>query len=120
MSEQSKREILEKLEGYTQVDNIGDVPLNTHIRYFTINNDGSRTFRFGGFLSSKDNADTYIILSSGKTTWSVQTSGTTFFRKLNHDEEIDNYKKKLADKDIVINELLCRLAVFNKNIVDII
>lgn len=99
-------EIAEKLQGYVQVDDISTVELSSHIRYFTSNDDGSKTFRLGGFVYDKENADTYVVLTTGKQTWSVPTEGTSFYRKMTHLEEIAFYKKKLAEKDIAINELI--------------
>lgn len=102
-------EIAEKLEGYEKVDNIAEVGINTHLRYFTTTN-GEQLFRMGGFLHNKNNADTYVVLTNGKNTWSVQVKGTIFFKKLSHDEETKRihalYKKKLTDKEAYINALI--------------
>lgn len=102
-------EIAEKLQGYIKVDDIKEVPLNTHIRYFVTKEDGSQEFRLGGFLLDKTNADTYIRLSNGKFSWSVQVNAATFFQKLSHKDEIEAihalYKKKLAKKDETILKL---------------
>lgn len=102
-------EISEKMQGYQKVDDISEVPLNTHIRYFVKNKDGGQDFRTGGFLYNKQNPDKYIMLSNGKNVWSVQIKGATFFRKLSQKEEISaihaRYKKKLAAKDETINKL---------------
>lgn len=96
-------EIAEKLQGYEKVDNIADVPLNTHIRYFKKQPDGTQVFRTGGFLHNKQNADVYVMLSNGKSIWSVQVKDTIFFKKLSHNDEIAAlhtlYKKKLDAKD---------------------
>ncbi len=105
----SAEEIESKLEGYQKVENIAEVPLNTHIRYFTINPDGTQVFRTGGFLHNKQNADTYIMLSNGKNSWSVQVNNSIFFRKLSQKDEIDaihaSYKQKLEEKDRTIEKL---------------
>ena len=102
-------EIAEKLQGYEKVDDISEVPLNTHLRYFKTEKDGTQTFRTGGFLQNKTNASTYVMLSNGKSVWSVQVKNTVFFRKLTHKEEItaihNLYKKKLKEKDAIINKL---------------
>lgn len=106
-------EIAEKLQGYQKVDNIGDVPLNTHIRYF-ITKDGQQVFRMGGLLQNKMNSDTYVYLSNGRDSWPVQVNGTIFFRKMSHKEEVDTlhdvYKKKNREKDMII-ETLKRYAI---------
>lgn len=105
----SADEITEKLQGYTKVDDISEVPLNTHIRYFTKDDNGNKVFRLGGFLHKKNNADTYVMLSNGKSVWSVQIKNTIFYKKLSHKEEIDAltdlYEKKLEEKDQVIKKL---------------
>lgn len=102
-------EIAEKLQGYVKVDDIADVPVGTHIRYFKINPDGSQMFRMGGLLQNKLNADKYVMLSNGKNTWSVQVKDTVFFRKMSHKEEIEalraHYEKELEKKDAVISKL---------------
>lgn len=102
-------EIAEKLQGYEKVDNIEDVPLNTHIRYFTTKSDGTQVFRLGGFLFNKQNPEKYVMLNNGKNTWSVQVKGTVFFKKLSHKDELEAihslYKKKLAEKDLIIEKL---------------
>jgi hypothetical protein len=96
-------EIQEKLKGYVQVENIGDVEINTHIRYFTTDNNGNKLFRLGGFLQNKRDCQTYVMVTNGKLTWSVQTKGTVFFRKQTHKEEIETIKRvymaKLKEKD---------------------
>lgn len=102
-------EIAEKLQGYEKVEDIADVPINTHLRYFKLEKDGTQTFRTGGFLKDKQQPDKYVMLTNGKQVWSVQVAGTTFFRKLSHKEEIDAlhklYKKKLKEKDTLISKL---------------
>ena len=54
MQEQlTAEEIAEKLQGYERVDDINEVPINTHLRYFTMEDDGKQVFRMGGFLQNK-------------------------------------------------------------------
>lgn len=112
-------EIKEKLQGYQKVDNIADVPINTHIRYFIQKPDGSRLFRTGGLLYNKQNADKYVILSNGKHVWSVQVKNTVFFRKMSHKEEIDAlhrfYKNKLKEKDKTIKNLEMQIRSIRKS-----
>jgi hypothetical protein len=114
------KEIAEKLQGYQKVDNIADVPINTHVRYFIQKSDGSRLFRTGGFLNNKQNADKYVILSNGKHVWSVQVKNTIFFRKLSHKEEIDAlhryYKNKLKDKDKIIKKLEMKIKMIKESL----
>lgn len=97
-------EISEKLQGYVKVDDIEDVPINTHLRYF-VTKDGKTEFKLGGFLHRKDNADKYVRLSNGKVSWSVQTATATFYRKLSQTELIEQYEARLAEKDAEIAAL---------------
>jgi hypothetical protein len=99
-------EIKKKLDGYKQVDDIKEVPLNTHVRYFKLDDEGNHEFKLGGFLHNKENADKYVILSNGTYTWSVNTDGTVFFKKMTHTEEVNDLKMyyedmiQLKDKEI--------------------
>jgi hypothetical protein len=115
----TKEEIKEKLDGYVKVIDINDVPLNTHMRYFIIDKDGNKVFRTGGMLQNKDNADTYVILSNGKLSWSVQIENAIFFKKLTHNDELniihEMYKKKLDEKDAIIAELNAKLHANSKS-----
>jgi phage terminase large subunit-like protein len=81
----STDEINEKLDGYQQVKNISEVPLNVRLRYFTINPDGTKVSRAGGFLKNKTNADVYVILNNGRNDWSVSTKNTIFYQKISSD-----------------------------------
>jgi hypothetical protein len=85
----------DKLKMYKKIDHIEDIaklPLNTHIRYFSVtkDNDGKKIkkFRLGGYLNNKDNYDKYIILTNKNVSWSVDTKTSILYRKLK-DEEID-------------------------------
>lgn len=105
------KDISDKLEGYVQIDKkeIPDLEIGVHMRYFNKDADGNQQFRSGGFLKNKDNWKKWIILSNGKNSWSVQTDGAIFFKKMTRDEETEDihkmYKKKLAEKDEIINKL---------------
>ena len=105
----SADEIAKKLQGYEKVDDIAEVPLNTHIRYFKTNPDGTQVFRTGGFLHNKQDPEKFVMLSNGKNIWSVQVKDTVFFKKMSHNDELDAihalYKKKLNEKDEVIDKL---------------
>lgn len=106
-------DIAKLLEGYQKVEDISNIPINTHIRYFTNSKNGDHTFRTGGFLHNKENCDKYIILSNGKYSWSVQTKKSIFFKKMTHSEEIESihrlYHKKLKKKDKIIRNLSSKL-----------
>ena len=60
----SPDEIKKKLEEYKQVEDITKLPLNTHLRYFTINpKNGEKQFRLGGALSKFGDNNEYVITS---------------------------------------------------------
>jgi hypothetical protein len=93
----SPADIKKKLEEYQQVDNIDDVKLNTHIRYFTFNpTNGKKQFRLGGFLTKID--EKYVVLSNGKLTWSVQKKNTVFFMKVSFSELKQEIIEKTSKK----------------------
>ena len=114
MSKQ-KEEIADKLKMYKKIDSLEElskIPLNTHIRYFSVDKDakGKKTkkFRLGGFLNNKDTYDKYVILTNKNISWSVNTQTSILYRKLNDDEiqktidvkteVVDNELKKLREK----------------------
>ncbi len=96
----TREDIAKKLQGYKKVDKIENIPIDTHIRYILIDKEtNEHKFRTGGFLKRKDNADKYIILSNGTKTWTVQVKDSLFFRKMSHEEEIqeieDYYEEEI-------------------------
>lgn len=105
----SADEIDEKLQGYDVVDDIDDVALNTHVRYFIRGEDNVPLFRTGGFLSNKTNCEKYIMLTNGKNIWSVQVKDTIFYKKLSQKEEMEIFKKiyekKIFEKEQTITAL---------------
>lgn len=118
----TKTEIAELLIDYEKIKNIDDLedlPLGTHIRYFDIENDVPK-FRIGGDLMVKKTLPEYIILSAGKN-FSVQTKNKVFFRKISNEEVKKEYDKllsakdkKLIEKEHEINELQSLIKQFKK------
>jgi hypothetical protein len=96
-------EIKKKLEDYKLVKDIDEVGLNTHLRYFTVDDKtGKKNFRLGGFLTK--NETDYIVLSNGQLSWSVQKDNSTFFQKLSNNEikeEVENKLMKKYEKTII-------------------
>ena len=93
----SPNEIKEKLQEYVQIDNIDDVPLNSHIRYFTVDKkSGKKQFRLGGFLTKNENE--YAVLSNGKVSWSVQKNNSIFFKKMSYDDLKQELIEKISNK----------------------
>lgn len=97
----TEEEIDEKLEDYIEIEDIFKVPLNSHIRYYTLipGKDGEikKAFRLGGQLKNKDNADKYIILSNGKVTWTVQMETSILYRKMTIEEIKEDYENIIKD-----------------------
>lgn len=134
-------QIKEKLGGYLKVDSISTVPLNSHVRYFSLATDPKtkelkQMFRLGGFLTNKDNCDEYVILSNGTKSWSVQVGTSIFYRKLTQAEqdakhhhelqkrqsEIQGYKDKINklesdvhEKNTIIEKLVLKLKSYKSN-----
>ena len=101
-------EIEEKLEDYIEVDNIQDVSLNTHLRYFSIITDKKKTkkvFRLGGFLINKNNYENFVVLSNGTNRWSVQTKKSIFYRKQTLKEIKENYEEKIEELSDKVKKL---------------
>ena len=55
---------------------------------------GTFLYRAGGFLHNKQNSDKYIMLTNGKTVWSVPITNTIFFRKMRQAGEIDTLREQ--------------------------
>ena len=66
---QNKKDIIEKLKGYKQVENVSDLPIGTHVRYITWKNNAQR-FCMGGWIRKMH--DKYVILETNRFSWSVQ------------------------------------------------
>ncbi len=110
----TEQDIEEALDGYVEVEDMSQVPINTHIRYFTIETNKktgktTKKFRLGGFLLNKSDYKKYVVLTNGKNSWSVNSKKSIFYRKQNAaevreemDSIIDEYraKNKLYKKEI--------------------
>ncbi len=106
----TKREILDFLQDFEKVDNINIVPIGTYVSYIDTSND-QIVFRIGGTILI--NKQDYLVLSGGKTNFSVQKNNKIFFRRLNYSEmkkELDNhileYKNSIAQKNKQIKDLI--------------
>ena len=102
----TNEEIAKKLSDYVKVkpSEVLKIPINTHIRYFSINpKNGEKQFRLGGHLARFGDNNEYLILSNGTFTWSVQLGNCILYRKLNQNELIETVKEettKECKKDI--------------------
>ena len=106
----TKDDIKEKLIGYEKVADISKVPINTHIRYFSYVEDPAtrkvnKVFRMGGFLYRKENADQYVVLSNGKSTWSVNSKKSCFFRKMKPEEVQAKYLSQISELKETVRSL---------------
>ena len=113
-------DIKEMLKDYVDVDDIYSVSLNTHIRYF-IKKNGKRLFRMGGNIIKMDEQKGYIVLSNGKTNWSVQVKDAIFFKKPNvedvkayYEEKLKKYKKKIRKLEESLEEIKRKLKEKNR------
>ena len=89
-------EIKEYLKEYKLIENIDDVDLNKHIRYFDVDpKTKEKKFRLGGTYNKKDKENRYIILSNGNYSWSIQLDRVILFEKLNTKDIIDIYENKI-------------------------
>lgn len=77
----TKEDIAEKLKYYKKVEDIRDVKLGTHVRYFVVDDDDNASFRLGGILFKTDGYPDYVVLNNGRSTWSVQLDNAIFFQK---------------------------------------
>jgi len=93
------------LEDYKETS-IMNIPLGTHVRYFSTV-DNKKLFRRGGFLKLNNGLPKYVILSNGKNDWSVQVKNTVFYKKMS----IKEIKEEYED---YIEELLANIEKLNK------
>lgn len=98
------KQIQELLVDYVEVENIKDVPIDTHIRYF-VKEKNKKLFRTGGFLLNKAKSDKYIILTNRKISWSVDTKKSILFRKLSGKELTDIHKDEVDELKNIIKKL---------------
>jgi hypothetical protein len=109
-----KEEVEKKLEDYQKVDDLTQVPLGTHLRYFT-KKDGELVFRMGGVLKRNSDLPKFIILKNAVgVEWSVQVADSIFYKKMTIQEikeEYENIIKELNDK---IKKLKSRIKELEK------
>jgi len=108
----STEEIKERLKNYKKVEDneISKIPLNSHLRYFSLVEDPktgkvNKIFRMGGMLKNKDNSDKYVILTNGTHSWSVNCENSVFFKKMTSDEIHEKYKSEISELKKIIKNL---------------
>lgn len=116
----SNEDIAKKLEGYKRIESnkISTIPLNTHLRYFTVNpKNNEKSFRLGGFLSKYGDNSQYIVLNNGEKSWSVQLGGSIFYKKL----DLNEYKEQVVSEvDESLKKQMDMLMKENKKLKDAI
>lgn len=107
----SNQDIIDKLKYYKKIVNINNIPIGTHIRYFTIDTKtNSKLFRLGGFLQKIDPNLRYITLSNNNLSWSVQIPNSILYYKMSEDDIKNELKEEL--KEEIKNEMTTEI---NKN-----
>lgn len=91
----TNNEIKDKLKDYKKVSNIMTVPINTHLRYMTLDKNGKKVFRLGGMLTKIDPEGKYVVLSNGTLSWSAQIKTSQFWQKMTEKELKEEYKKEI-------------------------
>lgn len=126
----SKEQVKELLVDYEQIkslEQLKTISSGTHLRYFEYK-DKELKFRTGGILTVTSGIPDYLILSSGKISWSVQVDKCIFFKRITIKQVREEYEKKihsdaatisglqglLKDADKKIKNLRTRLSKYEK------
>jgi hypothetical protein len=126
----SKEQVKELLVDYEQIkslEQLKNIPSGTHLRYFEYK-DKELKFRTGGILTVTNGIPDYLILSSGKISWSVQVNKCIFFKRITIKQVREEFEKKihsdaatisglqslLKDADKKIKNLTTRLSKYEK------
>lgn len=110
----SKEEVEKKLEDYKKVDDISQVTVGTHLRYF-VKKDGELIFRMGGNLKSNAGLPKFVILKNAEgIEWSVQVEGTIFYKKMIIQEIKDEYEEIIKELNSKIKKLKDRVKELEK------
>ena len=112
-------EIVKKLEDYKKVESINEIKQKAHIRYFLLEVDKkkgtlTRKFRMGGFVVKVDTENKYVMLSTGKTSWSVQYNNAVFYRKMMISEIKQEYEEDLEKVQHSNEKLMKKISKISK------
>lgn len=117
-------QIAEKLENYTQVDDITKVPLGSHLRYFE-KKDGELKFRLGGALVQNAGLPKFIYLNGSQGAFPVQLQDpekeVTFFKKMSDKDIKEEHNRQLVELNTIIaeqKEQINNLNIENKKLND--
>lgn len=103
----SKEQVKELLVDYEQIkslEELKNINCGTHLRYFEFK-DKELKFRTGGILTVSNGIPDYLILSSGKLSWSVQINKCIFFKRITIKQVREEYDKKIHSDAATINGL---------------
>ena len=90
----TQEDINQLLEEYNEIENIHQLKIGLHIRYYSIIKSGKtekKIFRMGGTIIKIEFEKKYIVLSNGKITWSVQLNDKNILYKKMTSEEIKDF-----------------------------
>jgi regulator of replication initiation timing len=119
-------DIKEKLKDYIIVEDINNVDIGTHLRYFIYDIvSKTKKFRLGGSLCKIDNLGRFLTLTNGHIKWSVQIPNTIFYKKLSNEEYREELKKEImteleSDNNDLIKakKLIKNLNIKIKNLIE--
>jgi hypothetical protein len=111
-------DIKKRLKNYEQITGsmISDIVIGTRIQYFeVIDEEDNIRYRYksGGFLMV-NKYPVYIVLSSGRKTWSVQLVNNILFKEIEIDKIKQYYEKLLYDKNKIIEDIQCKIKTLTK------
>lgn len=110
----TKEEINEKLEDYKLVEDMSNIPLGTHLRYFT-EKDGVKLFRMGGNLKRNLDLPNFVVLQNALgVEWTVQIKNTTFYKKMSIKEIKEEYDGIIEDLHEKIKKLKTKIKELEK------
>ena len=95
------------LEDYEEINNIHELKPGILIRYYKLinqNNDIIKLFRTGGTIINIDFEKKYLIVSNGKTNWSVQMDNSIFYKKITLEELKNYYENEIDNKNLEIKK----------------
>jgi hypothetical protein len=106
----TNEEIKERLKNYERVnkDDAVSITPGTRVQYFEELKDGSLKYRPGGTMIV-NKSPTYMVMSNGRITWSIQLEKIFLFKEKDYDALKKDYEEKLKEKDLEITSLRKKL-----------
>jgi len=106
----TNEEIKDRLKNYERVDkeDADKIVPGTRVQYFEELKDGSLKYRPGGTMIV-NKSPTYMVMSNGRITWSIQLEKIILFKEKDYDALKKDYENKLKEKDLEIIALRKKL-----------